>query len=142
MIKEFVKAWDKRKSDLEKYFKTHKNSEYHGYISLVKLLFQVVINPEVKSEYDLELIHEIDDGDYQGTVLFIIPQNTYQPCASQYVFTSAYYGSCSVCDTLQGIQDRRWDELPDAEQVDEYMALCLHLLQSCHYLIDNDKEKD
>jgi hypothetical protein len=45
----------------------------------------------------------IDDGDYQGTQIFIIPTDTYQPSVKDYVMTDTYYGSCSGCDTLQAI---------------------------------------
>ncbi len=93
-----------------------------------------------KQTFDLEKVHEIDDGDYQGTLLYIIPLDTYQPSYWEYVVTSVYYGSCSFCDTLQGIH-RYEDGLPDKEQVDGYMKLCLDILQHCKYLYKfNEKE--
>lgn len=30
------------------------------------------------------------------------------------------------------------DELPSEAQVNDYMDLCLHLLQKCHYMIDKE----
>ena len=76
----------------------------------------------------------IDNGDYQGTQIFIIPINTYQPGVDEYVYTHTYYGSCSGCDTLQAIQSWDGDELPNEEQVKDYMELALHLLQKCHFM--------
>lgn len=145
MIKEFVDAWDKNKGKLEEYFKTHKQSEYDGYESLVKLLFEVVINPEydgdwTRETFDTTKIHRIDDGDYQGTLIFLIPKDTYQPSVEEYVYTSVYYGSCSGCDTLQWIQSFDYNELPSENQVKEYMTLCLHLLQHCKMLTEEDSE--
>lgn len=39
-----------------------------------------------------------------------------------------YYGSCSGCDTLLSISQYDWG-LPTDEKVEEYMTLCLHLVQ-------------
>lgn len=110
MIKEFVKAWDANKAKLEEYIKTHKQEEYGSYEKLVKILFQIVINPyfgEILGlrGWDYEHIHVINDGDCQGTQLFLIPLGIYQPSVEDYVITHQYYGSCSGCDTLLAIQD-------------------------------------
>ena len=144
MVKRFVEAWDKNKDKLEEFIKTHKQEEYDSYEELTKLLFDVVINPALKNTgyypwgaiFDTDNILEIDDGDYQGTLIYILHLDTYQPDVSEYVYTSVSYGSCSGCDTLQAIECRGnyWDELPDKRQVEDYMELCLHLLQNCHMM--------
>ena len=143
MIQEFVKAWDANKTKLEECLRTHRQEEYEQYKDLVRLLFEVVINPYIEktnhTPFNVELIHEIDDGAYQGDLLFIIPKNTYQPSPYDYVWTHQSYGSCSGCDLLLQIQ---WCDGPDAyelpsdKQVKEYMQLELHLLQRCRYIID------
>ena len=46
--------------------------------------------------------------------------------------------SCSGCDTLLSISEYG-DGLPDDSQVNDYMDLCLHLLQKCHYMTDEEK---
>ena len=75
---------------------------------------------------DPERIHEIDDGDYQGTLVYIIGDDSYQP--NQYWYVRIAYGSCSGCDTLESI--RNYDGGPPKEsQVDDYMTLCLHIIQ-------------
>lgn len=140
MIKEFCLAWEKNKDKLEEYFRTTKQDEYGNYEDLVKLLFDIVINPSIESDYyrfDTENILVIDDGDYQGTQVFILHRDQYQPSVEDYVYTNTYYGSCSYCDTLLGISGCS-DELPSESQVNDYMDLCLHLLQKCHYMIDEE----
>lgn len=83
--------------------------------------------------FDLSKMTVIDDGDYQGTQIFIIPKDTYQPSVSDYIMTNTYYGSCSACDTLQGICSYV-DDLPTDEQVKAYMTLALHLVQKLKWL--------
>ena len=83
--------------------------------------------------FDINNITVIDDGDYQGTRIFIIPRNTYQPSVEDYVYTNTYYGSCSGCDTLQAIL-WRYDETPNENQIIDLMELALHLLQKCKRL--------
>lgn len=136
MIKEFVLAWDANKDKLSEYIASHKQECYNSYNEIVKMLFEQVINPYMKAHYEtsfnVENIHEIDDGHYQGTLLYMIPADTYQPSHWQYVATYVYYGSCSGCDTLLGISGYSGD-LPDADQVKDYVELCLNILQHCKY---------
>lgn len=144
MIKEFAQAWDKYKGNLEEHIRTHEQDEYGSYDGLVRLLFAKVINPAIEADFEkfaigYDDIYFIDDGNYQGTLVFILHRDTYQPCASDYVYTNVYYGSCSYCDTLQSI--RGWEDgLPNEQQVKDYMTLCLHLLQRCNYMISGDDE--
>lgn len=143
MIQEFCLAWEKNKGKLEKYFRTTSQRKYGEYKDLVKLLFDIVINPEeeLKSyRFDTDNILVIDDGDYQGTQVFILHRDSYQPGVEEYVYTNTYYGSCSGCDTLLYIQDYgRSRDIPDESQVDEYLTLCLHLLQKCNFMIDSEE---
>lgn len=141
MIKEFCLAWEKNKDKLEEYFRKTRQEEYGNYEDLVKLLFDIVINPSIECDHyrlDTENILVIDDGDYQGTQVFILHRDQYQPSVEDYVYTNTYYGSCSGCDTLLSINEYE-DELPSESQVNDYMDLCLHLLQRCHYMIDEEE---
>lgn len=138
MIKEFCLAWEKNKDKLEEYFRNTRQDEYDKYRNLVRLLFDIVINPEFDNKFDTTNILTIDDGDYQGTEIFILHKNVYQPDIEDYVYTNTYYGSCSGCDTLQGIHEYEHG-LPSESQVNDYMDLCLHLLQRCHYMIDKEE---
>ena len=129
MITELVKQWEENKHKLEEYFKTTKQDEYDSYGTIVKKIFELCIpKATTYSGWDLDRMTVIDDGDYQGTQIFIVPTNTYQPSVEDYVMTDTYYGSCSGCDTLQGISSCD-DDLPTDEQVKEYMTLALHLVQ-------------
>lgn len=123
MIKEIIEQWDESKNSLEDYFRNKKQSEYCTYLNIVKAIFTYAIEG-----YDVSRIHQIDDGEYQGTLLFIIPKKEYQPCIDDYLYTYVDYGSCSLCDTLQGICDYDEDK-PSKEQVKKYMILALHLVQ-------------
>lgn len=144
MIKAYIDYWNKDSDKLEEYFKTNKQSEYYRYEDLVKLVFDIIVNPNCDGisshefyEYDTKNILSIDDGDYQGTLIFVLHENTYQPSVTDYVYTSVYYGSCEVCDILQGIRDYcDADSLPTDEQIKDYMTLCLHLLENCHYMME------
>ena len=138
MIKEFVDKWDKYKNDLEDYFRTTEQREYSCYKEIVIAVFEKVINKDIDfdiDKFDTEHICEIDDGDYQGTQIFILHKDSYQPSIEEYVYTNTYYGSCSGCDTLLCISGYD-DGLPSEEQVEDYMRLALHLLQKCKYLED------
>ena len=89
--------------------------------------------------FDIGNLHEIDDGDYQGTLLYIIPKKTYQPSYWEYVATYVYYGSCSGCDTLLGILSYG-EDLPNEVQVKEYAELCLDILQHCKYPFNYEED--
>ena len=101
----------------------------------MKVLFEVVVNPYLKDNkkgvYDTERIHEINDGDYQGSLLYVIPEQTYQPSCYNYVLTYAEYGSCGLCDELEGIWDNNYMSGNREETAESLLTLCLHLLQHC-----------
>lgn len=146
MIKEFVYAWKENMNKLEEYYKNTKQNEYDSYEEIVKKLFEIVINPYLENNagyplekgFDLENMLVIDDGDYQGTQIFILPLDVYQPNEKEYVVTNTYYGSCSGCDTLMAIQEYDSDKLPDKEQIKAYMVLSLHILQKCKMLYEEE----
>lgn len=129
MITELVKQWEENKHKLEEYFKTTKQDKYDNYETIVKKIFELCIpKANAYSGWDLDKMTVIDDGEYQGTQIFIIPIDTYQPSIEDYVITNTHYGSCSGCDTLLAISDYD-DDLPTEEQVKKYMTLSLHLVQ-------------
>lgn len=74
-------------------------------------------------------IHVIDDGDYQGTLLLVVPEQAYQPI-TYWVFRVSY-GSCSGCDTLLDINSSVHEpRVTSDQQKDDYMTLILHMIQS------------
>lgn len=133
-----VDRWDKNKDRLQERIANSIDHNSWGYETLVKLIIEEVLNPGAESRYDTwdsEEITVIDNGDYQGSQLFLFHKNTYQPSPADYLITFEYYGSCSGCDTLMAIQD--WSsyerKLPTEIQIRDYMALCLNLIQQMRF---------
>lgn len=134
MIPALLTQWEKNKNNLETYFKTTKQEEYSSYEEILKKLFDLCFREtDEYCGFDLSKMTVIDDGHFQGTQIFIIPKNIYQPSVSDYVTTNTYYGSCSGCDTLQGIC-YYGDDLPTDDQVKDYMTISLHLVQKLKWL--------
>ena len=138
MVKEFVQQWEENKESLREYFKNTKQEKYSTYEKIVEKLFEICIPNTGRSygdKWELGSITVVDDGDYQGTQLYIIPTNKYQPSMEDYIIVDNYYGSCSGCDALQGISNYDYD-LPSDSQVEEYMTLCLHLVQRIRWVVE------
>src|SRR5581483_5779174 len=95
------------------------------YDRIVQIVIEA-IGGDGYGEPDPSRIHTIDDGDYQGTLLFVIAANGYQPY--DYWYTKVSYGSCSGCDTLEAVRSYS-DDTPTAEQVNDYWTLALHIVQ-------------
>lgn len=134
MIKYCLEQWEKNKVVLEKDIRKDKNlsgyygEETAGYLYLVK----IVLNNYSEYVWDFDRIVEIDDGDYQGTLLYVIPQKTFQPSEYDYLMTYVGYGSCGGCDPLMGIKDLGYsstkEDYPTEEQVKDYMVLMKDIL--------------
>lgn len=45
--------------------------------------------------------------------------------------------TCSVCGG-KAVHDYYYDELPNEQQIEDYMQLCLHLLQRCTYMTNGE----
>ncbi len=146
MIEKFVKAWDENNKLLLKEFE---NNEPVNYKDIVKKLVTIVINPYLEKNrfdsdfpnysLDIDNMTIIDNGDYQGTNIYIIPFDTYQPDTSNYVFTYNEYGSCTGCDTFYHIRD---DYNTKEEKAKRFHTLALHILQRFKQLDDNFKHLD
>ena len=137
MDKEIVQAWEENKGKMRTWFSSNIMQHYDEYIKIVEKLFSREIMPSLY--LDTDRITEIDDGEYGGTKIFIIPRDTYQPTIEDYIYTCAYYGTCSACDTLESIIEYDYDKYPTDKQVDELMTLCLHLVQKAKYLVSQEE---
>lgn len=141
MNKNVIKQWDCYKNDLENYFKITPMSSYDEYDTLLVAIINEVLNKGENSlNLDIEKITKVDDGEYQGTLLFIIPNKTYQPYIWEYWITWVGYGSCSGCDTMLGITEYGTG-IPNENQVKDFMTLSLHMIQqlnSLHNIYEND----
>ena len=132
MNKTILNAWDNNNHKLKEYFRGTMQEEYNSYLGLLKKTIEIIF-PEEVDEYrefrlDPERITEINHGEYQGTLVFVIADDSYQPNADGHWYTSINYGSCSGCDTLEAIRNYS-DELPNEDQVEAYWTLCLHMMQ-------------
>ena len=127
MIQKFVDRFINRKDELQKLL-GEKHPE--SYKELVTHVVNFIREEDGYDQPDPERIHEINDGDYQGTLLYVIAADGYHPGTYWAVFVS--YGSCSGCDTLEAIRydySANYDEAPNTKQIDEYWTLCLHIVQ-------------
>jgi hypothetical protein len=97
------------------------------YKSLVRVVVEAVSDHDKYNDIDPDRIHEIDDGDYQGTLIYIIAAKGYQP--RDYWSVRVGYGSYSGCDTLKAI-GCYGEGAPSDSQLDDYMTLALHVVQN------------
>jgi len=123
MIQEFVNRYMAKKDLLAAAFAKHPEN----YKEIVKNVISVVTGEDVYGiNPDSERIHEINDCDYQGVLVYVIGGKGYQP--SHYWYVKVEYGSCSGCDTLEAIKDCGYGT-PTDEQIKDYMTLALHIVQ-------------
>lgn len=144
MIQTFVDKFMENKGILEEQFK----KEYvYSYTELVKKVISVLSlsnDNDDDDDYDdddddypdPERIHMINDGDYQGTLVYVIGERGYQP--STYWYVKIAYGSCSGCDTLQKINDYSDGNVPTDQQIADYMILALHIVQGIKLMGDDE----
>ena len=123
MIRYCLKKWDKNKGRLEAALREVTDFRDCTYNDLVDMIVKYILNDVNCTEWDGDSITAIDNGDYQGTLLFLIPRYAYQPSEYEYLVTFVNYGSCSGCDTLLNIQPRHDSKLNDGE-VKDFMHLC------------------
>lgn len=128
MIPEWVEAWEKAKPAIRKEFESRKCPS--SYEEIVKIVIGKMFEADNWGDPDKDRIHVIDDGNYQGTLLFVIASSGYQP--DKYWVLKVSYGSCSGCDTLAAIdKDGDWNSgLTSPGQVGDLMTLALHIVQS------------
>ena len=131
MIKEFVDIYQNNKDAIREALRTKHPEDYAELVKAVVTLINK--NSKGYDNPDPDRITAIDHGDYQGTLLFVIGAEGYQP--NKYWYVKISYGSCSGCDTLEGI--REYDNNPPTEkQVDDYMTLALHIVQGLKLMGD------
>lgn len=134
MIEAFTKAWFANLDAMRQKFAANHPEDYEA---IVKIVVQMLA--EASNEYDKpdpERIHRIDDGDYQGTDVYVIGASDYQP--SRYWYVKISYGSCSQCDALQNIRGYTETDSPSPDQVKQYMTLALHIVQGLREMDDNE----
>jgi hypothetical protein len=143
MDKEILKYWDKNNHKIKEKLKHFDTENYLSYSDLLKMTIEMIIDDE-DDNYGLpsyKRIGEVDNGDYQGTLIYIIGGHGYQPSNTDHWVTYVYYGSCSGCDTLQAIQsDNDYDSSKLKEQqIEDYWTLCLHMVQNMKRLYGDNE---
>ena len=130
MIVYCLGKWYRNKSVLKEALLKDKELRTCEYKRLVELVVKYILNNSQESddcEWNASKITEINDGDYEGTLLYVIPKECYQPEEYEYLMTFVSYGSCSGCDTLQGIQCYgRDDDVP----IKDFMTLCRDIVSN------------
>ncbi|WP_284076306.1 hypothetical protein [Herbaspirillum aquaticum] len=134
MIAEFITRFEEHKEKLRALFAAGHPGSYQDIVGAVVTILQT--NDDYDDSPDPNRVYEIDDGDYQGTLVYVIGAKGYQP--SEYWYVKVSYGSCSVCDTLQRIREYS-DEAPTESQVEQYMMLALHILQGLKRMGDDNQ---
>lgn len=132
MLKIMKDCWyrnsDKLRAVLkEKFDKVDRWDVDCNYEDLVKLTFSTIYNSDsdALNELDLEKITPICNGDYSGTIMFVIPFDTYSPGCDEYLMTYIGYGSCSYCDALKGAFDEEGDT-----RIASLMSICESLINN------------
>ena len=95
---------------------------------LRQIIIHVLNGGDKSMNINPDEISVIDDGNYQGTQIFLFHVERYQPDVED------YYGSC---DVLLGISDYEGGLLNE-EQIKEYMYLSLQLIQKIKKLYDEN----
>lgn len=130
MIVYCLGKWERNKQALKEALMSDKELRTCEYKHLIEMVVKHILNNSQESEdreWNTSKITEIDDGDYQGTLLYVIHKETYQPSECDYLMTFVSYGSCSGCDTLQDIQ--RYDRDDDVP-IKDFMALCRDIVSN------------
>jgi hypothetical protein len=134
MIREFVERFQspEGQASLRAAFSKRPDT----YQDVVRAVIEVVAGSKDWDVPDPDRIHAIDDGDYQGTLVFVIAEKGYQP--SRYWYAKVGYGSCSGCDTLQAICSYSSDA-PTDDEISQYMTLALHIVQGLKEMGSGDE---
>lgn len=123
MIQRFVDRFMAGEEKLKARFAEKHPDDYKD---VVRAVVETISDEDEHGDPDPERIHEIDDGHYQGTLVYVIGAKGYQPW--DYWYVRGGYGSCSGCDTLQAISGYS-DDPPTPEQINDYWTLALHIVQ-------------
>ena len=68
--------WDKNKDKLRTELSSRDDLNECSYVDLVKIAFDKIYNDDSRLDNEnlfIDRVHEIDDGDYQGTLIYLIP---------------------------------------------------------------------
>ena len=111
MLKYCVNQWEKNKENLRKAFEAERDYDLFSYQEFAEIVIKNIF-PDWKAH--VVDAHYLGDA-YSGDVIFFIHSRYDEHC----YLSNLYYGSCTVCDTLQRA----------AGNVNDLMTVALHLVQ-------------
>ena len=127
MITEFIDKFQEIKPRLLEQFSKEEPDNYEDiFKQTIKMMFEESADDYYSNSEtpDSERITVIDNGDYQGTLLFVVASKSYQP--SDYWATRVAYGSCSDCDTFASYSDYDNPE----KSAPKMVTMALHMIES------------
>lgn len=129
METKFIERFDNKRNEIKETlaFLLDTCKDNIDYEDIVRIVIDSI--HEGNGDPNPNVIHEIDDGDYQGTLLFIIPADTY--CPFDYWYVRVAYGSCGACDTLLDIL---YGSYSREQQINDLFTLALHIFQGLNKL--------
>ena len=122
MLKICRDNWYKHKEKLEEKIKNDINKRW-TYVELFQLTVDTILEEE---NLNTENITLINDSEYQGTLIFIVYDTYCQPSPWDYYMTYIFYGSCSVCDTLQRVYETECEE----SKLEDLMYICKNFIEN------------
>ena len=125
MIQKFVDRWMSKKDEAAANFKS---SPPESYCAIVRAVVDVLNDEDDFDTPDPDRITKIDHGSsYEGTFLYVIASEGYSP--DEFWYVKVGYGSCSACDTLEGILGYEREGILSDKQTQDIMTLALHIVQ-------------
>lgn len=125
MLKYCLRKWDENKKKLEEELLKDPDLNSCRYRHIIEKVVEIVLNTNENDPWDSAAITEIDSGDRCGTLLYLIPKNTYRVSnpKCEYLMTYVNYGCSSRSDPLLHIQNHK-DETISENQLKDFMLLC------------------
>lgn len=90
-----------------------------SYEDIVRNLAKLIL----EDRYDDKRFTVIDWGDYQGTMIYVFADTSYQPDEDNTYIVSNYYGSCSGCDQLLGITEYSSGPIDNDTKINDLLSL-------------------
>ena len=120
MIQHIIDRFQEIKPKLLKKFEKEQPSSYEDI--LVQTL-NTMYDPEdeIYNIPDVSNLTTLNHGDYQGTLVFIMPENVYLP--NKYYIVKVFYGSCSECDTFYSYAEMK-------NSAPHMVTLALHMMEA------------
>lgn len=132
MEAEIIDRWNMGKNNLRKWFENTPQKKYPDYKRIIKALVKNCFNyPDKHFSERFEMFYDTGMRECNGEILcFLYKAHVVTHEVENLYCFDLSYGSCDCNDTLWRINHEGCDEgLPTKEQVDQYMMLCLHMVQ-------------